>query len=309
VSGRRRGSFGLLLLGALLLAVGVGGGAWWLFERKVRAPEPAPAPAAPAPAPEAPSQPVVVGFEGAVERSDPGEDWRPVQLGERLRAEAAIRTGQGGKAELAVGERSRITVAERSQVAVREVTAAVQRWKLVRGRIGVDHQAGGERTLRIESEDGVAAESRGGRFSVLAAGDGLAVAAEAGTVDLAAAGKAVAVAAGEQAAARPGVAPEPARPIPAALLLKVARAGAEPSGACARLRGTTDPGAEVRVDGEPVASGGGRFDALVPGRPGKREALVTVRDAAGRVAERRLRCGEPPDISDLQVRWKRGQAN
>jgi len=119
------------------------------------------------------------------------------------------------------------------------------------------------------------------------------------------------VAAGEVSAARAGEAPLPPAPISRALLLKVARSGGEPrSGACARLRGIAEPGSEVTVDGEPVPLGrAGAFDALVPGRPGKREAVVAVRDAAGRVLERRLRCDAPPDISDLKVRWKRGSPN
>lgn len=313
---RRRGSFGLLLLAAFLLALGVAGGAWLLFERAVRAPAPpvvaapprAPAPAPPPePEPERLLEPTVVSFEGPVERSDPGSGWRPVQLGERLRAEAAVRTGAGGRADLAVGERARITVAERSQVSVREVSAAVHRWKLVRGRISVDYQPDGARMLRVEAEDGSAAvETRGARFSALATGGVLSVAAESGSVNLTAAGKAVVVAAGEEAVARAGEAPSAPRPIPAALLLKVARAGGDPrAGACALLRGSTDPGAEVAVDGERVPTGeGGRFEALVPGLPGKRETLITVRDASGRLAKRRLRCDDPPDISDLKVRWK-----
>jgi hypothetical protein len=315
---RRRTSFGALLLGALLLAAAVGGGAWLLFERAVRAPAPPvaaaplpPAPPAPAPVPEPLPEPVVVGFQGSVEHSAPGGAWRPVQLGDRLGAEGAIRTGEGARADLAVGESSRITVSERSQVAAREVSAAVQRWRLVRGRIGVDHRSDGSRVLRVETEDGKAVvETRGARFSALASGEGLAVAAEQGRVDLSAAGQAVVVAAGEEAVARAGQAPSAPRPIPAALLLKVARAWDPASGACARLRGTADPGAEVAVDGKPVVLGeGGRFEALVPGRPGKRQTLVTVRDAAGRIEERRLRCDGAPDISNLKVRWKRASAN
>jgi hypothetical protein len=254
---------------------------------------------------------VVVGFQGTVEHGAPGADWRPVRIGDRLGVDGAIRTGEGGRADLAVGERSRITVAERSQVAVREVSAAVQRWRLVRGRIGVDHRSDGSRVLRVEAEDGsTVVETRGARFSALASGEVLAVAAEEGKVDLSAAGQAVVVSAGEEAVVRAGHSPSAPRPIPAALLLKVARAGDGGSGACAWLRGATAPGAEVAVDGKSVPLGeGGRFEALVPGEPGKRQTLVTVRDASGRLEERRLRCDRAPGISDLKVRWKRAPAN
>lgn len=315
----RRASFPALLLLALLLALAVAGGAWLVFERSVRAP-PAPRqvaePHGPVPAPpmEPPAvvEPTVVSLEGMVERSGPAGSWEPVLAGERLQADGALRTARGARADLAVGPRARITVAERSQVAVAEVSAAVHRWKLVRGRIGVDYQADGARVLRIEGAGGAAtAETTGARFSALATSLGLAVATESGSVNLAAAGKAVVVAAGEASAARAGEAPLPPEPIPRALLLKVARSGSEPrAGACARLRGTAEPGTEVTVDGEAVPLGrAGDFDTLVPGRPGKREVVVAVRDAAGRVVERRLRCDAPPDISDLKVRWKRGSPN
>jgi hypothetical protein len=319
---RRRASFGLLLLGGLLFAMGMGGGGWLLFERAVHARLVAqPPPPAPTPEPvgEPILEPTVVRLDGSVERSDPNSDWRPVRLGERLHAEDAIRTGQDGRADLGLGEHSRITVAERSELTVRELSTAVYRWNLVRGRIGVDYRPDGARLLRVESEGGsTAAETSGARFSILATGEALTVAAESGSVNLSAAGKAVVVAAGEEAVARTDEAPSAPRPIPAALLLKVVQAGGDPR-TCARLRGSTDPGAEVTVDGQPVPTGsGGGFETLVPGRSGKRETLIAVRDASGRLTERRLRCDASADgraplregpIRDLKVRWKDAAPN
>ena len=287
----------LALAAAVLAAAGLG---WAGFRRWAGAgDEPRPETAAT----DAAQAVEVVEVEGSVERLR-GEAWEAVALGERLRPDDTLRAGTGSRATLAIGDRSRLAVSDATQLTVREITAAVQRLRLTRGRISVDHQPNGARVLVVESEGGDSAARAGAaRFGVVASGTSLAVATEAGAVRLEAAGRSVDVAAGQQAVAFRGAAPSAAAPVPAALLLRVARAVAAARGACT-IEGAAPPGAEVRVEGRPVEPGPqGAFAVRVAIAPGRRYATVATRDAAGRFVERRVGCAAEHDVSDFAVRW------
>ncbi|WP_243336924.1 ATP-binding protein [Anaeromyxobacter soli] len=293
---RRRG-LRVTLVGVALLAAAAAG---WAGLRPSRTAGEAAAVIASAEAGEV----VLESATGAIERLRPG-GWEPVVAGERLREDDTIRTGAGAAATLAVGDRSRVAVSDATQLTVRELTAAVQRLRLSRGRISVDHQPDGARVLVVESDDGASvARANEARFSVLASGRSLAVATETGVVRLQAAGASVDVSAGRQAVAFRGAAPDPSRPIPPALLLKIART-ARGEGVCT-VSGVVDRGAEVRVEGRLVEVGGdGRFSVRLPARAAMR-ASVVIRDAAGHGAERQVPCAPiapEQDVSDFAVRW------
>jgi Glucodextranase, domain B len=140
---------------------------------------------------------------------------------------------------------------------------------------------------------------------VLASGRSLAVATEAGVVRLQAEGGSVEVGAGQQAVSFRGERPDPTTPIPAALLLKIART-AMGEGVC-MVEGVADRGAEVRVEGRLVeVHRDGRFSVRLPARRGATRATVIMRDAAGRASERRVACAPivpEQDVSDFAVRW------
>jgi hypothetical protein len=284
------------LLAALLVVVGLG---WSGFRRWVRAGD-APRPAAVA---AAPIVVAVVDVEGRIERLR-GDGWEPVASGQRLHAEDTIRTGAGSGATLAIGDRSKVAVSDATQLTVREITAAVQRLRLSRGRISVDHQPDGARVIVVESERGDSVARAGAaRFNVLASGTSLAVATEAGAVRLQSSGRSVEVQAGEQSVSFEGQVPSEARPVPVALLLKVARTAREARGWCT-VEGTVEPGAEVRVEGRLVDPGPqGRFAIRLPLAKGGTSATVVTRDAAGHVAQRRVDCAAEHDVSDFAVRW------
>jgi hypothetical protein len=281
---------------ALLVAVGVG---WAGFRSWIRAGD-EPRPVAVAAAPEAVE---ILDVEGRIERLR-GEAWEPVASGERLQPDDTLRTGAASGGTLAIGSRSRLVVSEATQLTVREVTTAVQRMRLTRGRISVDHQPDGARVLVIESAGGDSVARAGAaRFSVLASGTALAVATETGAVRLQSAGRTVDVAAGQQSVSFRGRAPSEARAVPIALLLRVARSAREAGDACV-IEGTVDPGAEVRVDGRLVdAEPHGRFAVRLPRVQGRTHATVVTRDAAGRVAQRRVGCAADEGVSDFAVRW------
>ena len=303
----RRVVLGLALCTALLM-----GGAWLVFERTVHRPAPAPAAVIPAvtPAParlESESEAIVEAVEGPVQRSEDG-GWSALAVGDRLRADDSLRTGNGARADLRIGEKSRIAVSQASQLTIRELSEKVHRFKLTRGYVRVDYAPDGERVLRIEGEgNGAVAETRSAKFSVLSTGRAIAIAADAGSVELKAQGARVTVAAGEQAVARSGEKPDAPKPIPPALWLKVANAlPVVPDGVCAEVTGSAPAGSEVTADGRDVdLAADGSFSAQVPGEPGKSEVLVAIRDPAGRTANRKVPCGGPTGgVQDVALRWR-----
>jgi two-component sensor histidine kinase len=298
-AGAARASAAALLLSACV-ALG-----WAGFHRWMRAGEEAVATPAVAVAARA-ERVEIIEAEGGIERLRDGS-WEPLAKGAVLREEDTIRTAPGARAIITIGDRSRLAVSDATQLTVREITAAVQRLRLSRGRLSVDHQADGARVLVVESERGDAVARAGtARFSVLANGTALAVATETGIVRLQAADRTVDVGAGEQSVSLRGEAPAPATRISVDLLLRVARAARASDGTCA-VEGSVDPGAEVRVDGRTVEPGpDGRFAVRVPAHGRATRATVVTRDASGHVAERRVDCvRDVPehDLSGFAVRW------
>jgi two-component sensor histidine kinase len=300
---RRDGWRGPLASAAVLAALALAVAASWAgFERWMRAGDAVPA----AIARPAPSRPrvAVESLTGTLERRV-GDGWLPVAAGAPLQEDDTLRTAEGSRATLSIGERSRVTVSDATQLTVREITDAAQRLRLSRGRLSVDHQPDGARVLVVEAEGGDAVARAGAaRFSVLASGASLAIATETGVVRLQAGGRTVDVGPGEGSVAFPGEAPAPAAAIPVALLLELGRASTA-DGGC-RIEGASAPGAEVRVDGRVVTAGAdGRFTVVLRGPRGKKSATVLTRDAAGRRVERRVACAAPVDerVSDFAVRW------
>jgi hypothetical protein len=255
---------------------------------------------------------VILSVDGTVEKIAVDGRWNPVAVGDRLLAEDSLRTDPTGRAELAIGDKSRLTVTENTQLKVRELTRAVHQVQLTRGRLVASYDADGERVLRIEDEKGSAvAETRAAKFSILSNGQALAVATETGTVNLEAAGKAVEVKAGQQAFANVGQAPSAATPIPAEVLLKIARAlRADPS-LCAVIEGAVDPGSQLEIDGASVpVDAAGRFKAEISRRPGQSSARVAVRAASGRPVEKTVACraeDRAPPVK-LKMNWTTADA-
>lgn len=269
------------------------------------------APAVAAPANPGSEEAVVVTAQGAVERAHSGGAWVNLAVGDKLRADDAVRTGRGASAGLRIGGKSELAVAESTQLSIRELTREVHRLKLDKGRIKVDYQPDGSRVLRIESAGaGGVAETTSARFSVLSTGTTVAVATESGSVDLRAAGTTVKVTAGKESTAREGEVPAAPADVPVQLLLKVAAAAGSASAAlCARVEGVAAPGTQVLVDGVPAEVGrDGRFQVPVLRDPKqKREVLVAMRDVSGREERRTIPClGEPPEsaIHDFSIRWR-----
>jgi len=288
---------------AVLCAVIAAAG--WLFARTVyRAPPDLRA--APNTAARPVDEAIVEAVSGPVQRSTSAGDWAALVAGERLRADESLRTGQGARTDLRIGDRARLTIAESSQLTIRELSASVHRFQLTRGRVKADYAPDAKRVVRIESAGGVV-ESRGARFSVLSTGTAVAIATDAGAVTLRGAQGAVEVHDGQQAVAMEGRPPSSSEPIPASVLLKVANAAASTDGLCATVEGVAPPGSEVTVDGQAAPLGpDGRFRVPVQRAADGREVLVALRDAAGREETRKVRCVDPPArIRDFAIHWRK----
>jgi ferric-dicitrate binding protein FerR (iron transport regulator) len=297
---RRRGRVAAAIAGvaslALLVAIG-----WRMGHRATAESQRAPASRA------RDDTTVVSAVAGTLQRRGAAGEWAAVTVGDRLAPDDVLRTPPGSTATLAVGDRSRIALSDATQLTVREITAAVQRLRLSRGRISVDHQPDGARVMIVETERGDA-EARAGaaRFSALSTGASLAVATEAGVVRLENDRGSVEVKEGEQAVAFRGAAPSRPAPIPRRLLLRLANAAAAaPPALCAVVEGTVRPGTEVRVDGQRVDPGpDGRFTQRVDRRRGVTSVAVVTREVSGAVVERRVDCAAiDPRLQDFAVRW------
>lgn len=308
---RRRGGTGSFA--AAIVAACVIAGAGFLLSRPPESGGPPVAPEAPL-APrvdEPPSVRVRVrSVVGRVERSD-GSRWVGLADGDYLDENDSLRTLADGRVGLQVSdEDSAILVEPQSELEIGELTAAVHRMRLARGRIGVDYSARAERSLRLENEDGsVVAQSRAGRFTLLSTGVMVAVATEGGSVSFEAAGGRVEVGAGQQSVAIRGEKPSAAAPIPEEVLLQVARSLTREE-VCMRLVGRVRLGATVTVDGQPAhVLEDGRFEVTVPRRPGVDKVRVVATELAGRVREEALPCQRivrrvlPPDEASVRVKW------
>ena len=259
--------------------------------------------AEPIAAPEA----VVAAVSGKVELLR-GGNWSSVQVGQKVGETESIRALARSTADLALGPKSKLTLSEETELTLARLDGAEHRVRLDRGRVTAAYEPEGERVLRIEDRGGqTVAEAREARFSAMATEGTFVVATETGTVNLASAGASVQVDPGEQSIVRSGAAPSAAAPIPVALLLKVATAS-KPSVPCEALEGTASPGAEVFVDGSPIAvAADGRFRYPVEDRSKKQFRIVT-RDATGRSTEQLVRCRAPPappreKIDAVEIRW------
>jgi hypothetical protein len=252
---------------------------------------------------------VVVEVDGKVERRTERGPWQPARVGDSLGRMEIIRTGEGA-AQLQVGERSRLTVRRSSELSVREITEVTHRFRLEQGRLSVDYREDGERVIQIEGQGGkTVARAKAARFSVLGTGRTVAVATETGVVDLSSAGSTVRVAEGQQSVVVESKPPAPPASIPKEVALKVARASVPgpSSRSYTILRGSTQPGNRVLLEGRAVAvDDRGRFSIKVPLKPGTNKIEVTTEDASGRRKRRSFRyfaVSSASPVKDVKVTW------
>lgn len=275
-------------LAIALIALAVVGGAAVLF---VECGTPPPAPpktpvvAAPVLSPDGPAPQVTVQhLVGKVEARRAGQ-WAAVHTGDHLGLKDAIRTGDSGRATLAVGDQATVAVRPRSEVSVRDVSATVARIRLERGRVGANLKGGLH--LKIESKGSTTvAEASHGRFSVFNSGTGLvAVASQTAQVHLSAKGGDATLAAGQAATVQGDAAPKTSE-IPKQVFLNVVWPDHETRAKTVMVHGSVKTGTDVMLNGQPVAVGpGGTFTARVPVDEGRNRIRLEAIDLSGRAKQ------------------------
>lgn len=225
----------------------------------------------------------VLEVSGSASRRATGGAWTPLLSGDILAIDDVIRTGDDGTVSLDVGGVAQVTVDPGSQISVPALTRTLGRIALEQGRVAARVGGRGAFGVTVPDTDTLARTDRGA-FAVIASGGGEAtVAATEGQVEVIAADTEVTVAAGEQTQVRAGGPPTAPQAIPPSLFLKVERPGRVVRSRQVELRGTTAPGAVLRVNGvRVVVSEAGEFSAAVPLEEGDNRVAVETVDVAGR---------------------------
>lgn len=239
-------------------------------------------PPPPEPEPELPAAIVVVRIGKVEIRRKERTDWDPLEVGDKISAEDAVRTAENSSMELSV-DAVRMKVRERSEVMLKKV-ARNSLSARARGQIESDFAEGkGEVELEAEGSDAVV-RSQGGHFLMTSDGQGVvAVAAVRGVVNLAAAGKEVSVGAGKVSHVRPKGKPEAPRDALRSVLLHVNWPGRETRDARVAISGKVEAGSRLVVQGAPVRPDAkGNFKTRIRLRPGKQRVTVAVTDPLGR---------------------------
>jgi hypothetical protein len=235
----------------------------------------------------------VAAVTGVVERREGSEgQWAEVRPDDELGQSDAIRTREGGRVNLTIGETIKVDVAESSQFTVSEITQTLSNIRLEGGRISAGVAGGGVRVLKVEVKgSGAVAETAAGEFSVLRTEDArVTVAAIKGSVKLSARGKSIEVGSGKQSVVAVDEAPAAPTNIPPSLFLKInTTLPRRMNRRQTDVEGFTLPGAVVTIKGVNIpANADGSFRAAVPLIEGRNEIVVAVGDVLGRSDRRTL---------------------
>ncbi|NMO14076.1 hypothetical protein HPC49_07595 [Pyxidicoccus fallax] len=305
------------LVGLLLILAALPAG-WFLFLREPPPPPPAPAPpvAVQAPVEKKPLELEISEVSGTVEVLHSDGTWRLAQVGTSLRQNEKVRTQDGSYAMLIGGEAVEVRMDPGTEISVQELTEEVSRILLSNGMATAVVRPGRRHTIEVKASnaDAVARLEQSGAFTMSNNGQGtVAVGTREGEVTLLGQGKVVIVRAGQQSVIRPGQAPSEPAAVPSSLLLKVDW----PAERTRRerelvVRGQTEPGSRVEVDGVAIAPDAqGNFERKVKLREGRNTVDVRAIGVA-RIEQRERQdvvvdTTPPPLKTDTQDIWN--QAN
>jgi hypothetical protein len=294
---------GRTVLAAVAAAALLGLGASYvvLFVLPERRPETA--------APADPETLTLTTASGSVEIAGPDGRWQPARPGAHLPAQARIRTGDEGAAELRAADGSTVRLQPATEARVAELRRELKRLYLGAGMLEADVRDDPARVFEVELDDGNGvARTRGASFAATANGrGGAAVAARHGEVVLSSRGKEVVIRSGQFARLRPGEAPEAPQPIPASLFLKVAWPSSARTHA-ARVEGATAPGARVRIEGKYVpVDAEGRYGTDFELADGVHQLRIHAVDVGGHVVDEespRIVIDTSTDFKVQRPKWK-----
>jgi hypothetical protein len=240
---------------------------------------------------DAAAQPVpafeVVETAGTVEAIG-GVAPRALARGARLFAGESIRTGDDGGAVLRGPSGDELALRERVTLEVTSLSRTLTELTLTRGKLRAAAAPATER-FAVSAGSARAVAPGGSRFTIYADARGAAyVASESGPVQVAAGGGEVVLESRRQTVIEPGAPPRDPFPVPDEVFVSVDWPEREQRGARAMVRGVTEPGTTVMVNGVPTpVAADGSFAAPVTLREGRNPIEVRAEDVAGR--ERTLR--------------------
>jgi ferric-dicitrate binding protein FerR (iron transport regulator) len=289
----------VLVAGAVVLAIVLGGVMYYAVFRHEARPEPAP--------PSVPLTLIVESVDGPVEVLR-GAAWTPAPAGTVLHTTERVRTGEGGGARLRLSDGSSVVLEAATETEVQALGRALSRIRLGTGLVQAEIADDPRRLFQVDLDDaGATARTHGATFSVARSGAGstAAVTAARGEVTVAARGREVVIRSGEITRVAPGAPPTAPAPL---LLLKVAWPDGKLHSHTIVLDGRTDPGARVQVQDRhvPVASDG-RYRAEVRLREGANRITVRARDVGGLTRQEispPLRVDTQTDFKVQVPRWK-----
>lgn len=260
--------------------------------------------------PEAPDRLLVSRLSGVVEVAGADGRYRPARLGLALELRDQLRCDDSGWVELRLADGSALRLLGGSTVRVEELRRELKRFHLFSGMIEADVTEDRRRLFEVVlDQDGATARTRSASFAASSNAMGTAaVASRRGDVILAARGKVVVIHTGEYARIAPGAPPEPPRPIPSALLLRVKWPPSASRSSRLPVEGTTAPGARVKVGGRYVpVDGEGNYRAEVTLPDGEHHLEVRASDVGGHFAEAespRIVVDTQTDFKIQPVKWK-----
>ncbi|MFT3707545.1 MAG: FecR domain-containing protein [Archangium sp.] len=211
--------------------------------------------------------------------------WEDAKSGDVLNPSDGVRTTNGSYAVLVGEETWEVKMEPGTEVGIGELKESITKLLLESGMAKATVKGGGRHTFEVRANNSDAvAVTDGGVFTIASNGKGtVAVGAESGEVSFAGGGRVVIVRAGQQSIVRPGEAPTAPASIPTSLLLKVKL----PSGVTPKskviVKGETEPGALVEIQGRVIAvDAKGKFELPITLQEGRNSLNVKAKSVGGR---------------------------
>jgi hypothetical protein len=257
----------------------------------------------------APEVLVIAAASGSVEVAGADGVFRPARAGSTLSERDRIRTGDDGAATLRSADGSSVSLSAATFARVDELRRELKRLHLGAGMLQADVRDDPERVFELSMDGEATARTRGATFTASANGAGTAaVAAHRGEVTLSARGREVVIRSGQFARVLPGAPPEAPQPIPPSLFLKVAWPAATTNRSQVEIAGTTQPGAQVRVEGHWVnVDDQGSYKTTLKLPDGPHELKVHAVDVGGHIADEqspRILVDTKTDFAVHPPKWK-----
>ncbi len=267
----------------------------------------------PAPVVKASPMAVVASVVGQVEVRHEGKGrWVEARVGESLSERDEVRSGLFSEAQLHLRGESSVVVTPNTSFVVGGEELKNLSFEVGEGRIQAAIRKDGEREVQFRSKgsDAVAAVRRG-EFSLATDGKGtVLVDTTQGEVKLKAKGAEVKIRKGRRSVVLPDKAPSKVLAIPSSVALQVRWPPGKLDATTTQIRGKTNAGAVVLVNGILVrADGLGEFVLNVPLREGANQLVVTSTDVSGK-SSRRVSPSiqvdtRPPEVKvDAKGLWK-----